>query len=476
MRFAIAAASVLALAGAAAADTIKVPQDQPTIQAGVSAAATGDTVSVSKGVYFENVVVSTAGIRIVGKGAILDGNIAGVDGDCLTINAEDVFVQGITFRNGDSGIVLAANGAVITKCTFQAAGNDGVTGTAGTTSITSCKFLFPSNEAVDLNGTGNLVSKCTVTRGGSYGVRITGDGGRVESCTFTWLADNSAVLVTGNNAVLLKNKASNGDADCFRADGTGALVDGNKGDRNDGRLVQVNGNGAIVQKNSGTYCRGGVFVNGDAAQVLSNKLSNIVATSAIQVDGDGFTVTGNTVSATWDEAPGISANSATVAGGGLIEGNKVSDAGGYGFDMDVITGVTLRNNSATRCGTDDRGGFNISGDDNTLEGLQVTDAEGPGFVVDGDGNDFVSCTVKKAGTDGFRVDGGTGNTFDKCSATSCGGEGFDNGGIGTVLGNSTFSKNRIDVANDVTGGATIPGGLGTVKFTTGGDATQPEVD
>jgi uncharacterized protein YcgI (DUF1989 family) len=80
MRIAIAAAAILAASAAAAADTIRVPQDFGTIQDGVTAAATGDTVSISKGVYFENVVVGTAGIKIVGKGAILDGNISAVDG------------------------------------------------------------------------------------------------------------------------------------------------------------------------------------------------------------------------------------------------------------------------------------------------------------------------------------------------------------------------------------------------------------
>src|SRR5688572_17056260 len=53
---------------------VQVPFDYPTIQAAVSAAQAGDTVLVAPGVYFENVVVSTSGVRLLGGGdAVLDG-------------------------------------------------------------------------------------------------------------------------------------------------------------------------------------------------------------------------------------------------------------------------------------------------------------------------------------------------------------------------------------------------------------------
>jgi hypothetical protein len=477
MRIAVAIAAVGALAASAAAATIRVPQDQPTIQAGVTAAATGDTVSVSKGTYFENVVVSTPGIRIVGKGVILDGNILGTDGDCLTVNAADVTVQGLTFRNGQTHIFVNATGLTVLKCTFQDANGDSINGTCSGGQVISSKFTGMSADGVDLTGDTNTVSKCTLSRSGSRGILLTGNGNRVVSSSFLGMDDSNAVLITGDGAFISKNKASFVDSDCFSVTGNGAVVELNKGDRNDSRLVLVNGNSAVVQKNAGSYCQGGISVNGDNAMILSNKLSNLGSTDGISVVGAAFTVTGNTVATTWDDGDGISADSNAGAGGGLIEGNKVSDTAGWGFNLDTILNVTVRNNSATRTGQDGRGGFNVIGDGNTLDQLKVLDAEGPGIYVEGAANVSTNLSVNKAMTDGIHVGGGAGNSFDRCSATGCGGEGFDNRGTLTVLKNSEFHKNRIDLVNDVNGGATFSAALpASVKFDTGDATTQPEVD
>ena len=82
--------ALLALAAPAAADTLKVPKDFATINEAVAAAVAGDTVSVSKGTYAEQVVVSTSGIKLVGKQAVIDAEYAGA---CLDIQADDVGVE-----------------------------------------------------------------------------------------------------------------------------------------------------------------------------------------------------------------------------------------------------------------------------------------------------------------------------------------------------------------------------------------------
>ena len=53
---------------------LRVPRDYPTIQAALDAAAEGDTVQVKAGIYNENVVVSTSGVKVhASAGVVLDG-------------------------------------------------------------------------------------------------------------------------------------------------------------------------------------------------------------------------------------------------------------------------------------------------------------------------------------------------------------------------------------------------------------------
>ncbi|HQL24654.1 MAG TPA: hypothetical protein PKY95_09575, partial [candidate division Zixibacteria bacterium] len=51
---------------------ITVPTNQPTIQAGIEAAADGDTVSVLPGVYAENINFLGKAVRVIAAGAVTD--------------------------------------------------------------------------------------------------------------------------------------------------------------------------------------------------------------------------------------------------------------------------------------------------------------------------------------------------------------------------------------------------------------------
>jgi len=108
----------------AAANTIRVPEDQPTIQAGIDAAHDGDLVLVSPGVYTENVIIvdkivtlasrfCTTGDEQFIRDTIIDGNGESV----ITVRkhkklaGEETKIIGFTVQNGDDGI--SARGGII---------------------------------------------------------------------------------------------------------------------------------------------------------------------------------------------------------------------------------------------------------------------------------------------------------------------------------------------------------------------------
>lgn len=93
------------------ANRLWVPRHYATIQAAVDAASAGDTIMVAAGIYTENVVISTSGLRLKAIGrAVIDG--AGLTGTgilALGTAAQpvaDVEVSGFEVRGFQRGIVL----------------------------------------------------------------------------------------------------------------------------------------------------------------------------------------------------------------------------------------------------------------------------------------------------------------------------------------------------------------------------------
>lgn len=82
-------------------ETLRAPEDFPTIQGAINAAYPGDTVFVSPGTYYENVVVNKS-LSLVGQdmtNTVIDGNFTG---NVVNITAYNVNVNGFTIRR--SGI------------------------------------------------------------------------------------------------------------------------------------------------------------------------------------------------------------------------------------------------------------------------------------------------------------------------------------------------------------------------------------
>ncbi len=117
----------LALAAVnAQAATINVPADYATIQQAIdAAAASGDTIQVEAGTYYENLTWDTKDIQLIGAGAsvcTVDGNALG---SCLRMDNVPVSarVEGFTFTNGNAahggGICSRASSPSITGNTIS---------------------------------------------------------------------------------------------------------------------------------------------------------------------------------------------------------------------------------------------------------------------------------------------------------------------------------------------------------------------
>jgi len=109
------------------AATIRVPADQPTIQAGIDAAVDGDLVLAAPGIYVENIDFLGKAIELRGKNGpartIIDGAGAGSVVTFDSGESLDSVLAGFTIRNGDAedggGIHCYEASPTIRNCTIR---------------------------------------------------------------------------------------------------------------------------------------------------------------------------------------------------------------------------------------------------------------------------------------------------------------------------------------------------------------------
>lgn len=112
----------LSIAAFCSANTIYVPDDQPTIQAGIDAAVNGDTVIVRPGTYTEKIDFNGKAIVLESKEGAETTVISGSGGFGLVVNfssaeGADTILRGFTIQNGSGwdggGIVCDGASPVI---------------------------------------------------------------------------------------------------------------------------------------------------------------------------------------------------------------------------------------------------------------------------------------------------------------------------------------------------------------------------
>ena len=427
-----AACGLLALLAAPAfAVTRAVPSAFPTIQAAVNAALPGDRIVVAPGVYQEHVVSTNSDLKFIGKNTVWDGTLTnGTAGVCLTATGDNLVVQGFIFRAGASSVAQ-----------------------------------------VQITGTNARVARCSSRGPSARFLRVVGNGAVVDTCTL-YSVNSTAIEIIGDGAVVRKVKARQCDDNVIRVVGARATVtDCLMSLNEDSASISISGTNAVVARNTFLDCDGTITISGTGAVVEKNKL---LGSGNFFVTGDSIVIRGNTVTGAGDDSTGISVSSATPAGGGVIENNKLKNISQTGFVLSCHN-VIVRGNSVTGAGTESgEHAWNISGSGNRLTNNLALGGGTHGFNVTGASNLLVKCTAIDAAADGFNISN-TGNTLLNCIALICTGEGLDNGGTGTTVTGCSFKKNRLDVGNNGTFS-----NLGTFAvantFVTGGPAQLPQVD
>jgi hypothetical protein len=115
-------------------ETVRVPQDRPTIQQAVDAAEPGGVVLISPGVYDEAVTVRTPFVTIRGTDrnrVILDGGFEADDGISV-LGADGVSIENLTVRHFvRNGVVWdRVDGYRASYVTAYSNGDDGILATA----------------------------------------------------------------------------------------------------------------------------------------------------------------------------------------------------------------------------------------------------------------------------------------------------------------------------------------------------------
>ena len=156
---------ILLTTGIAGATMLYVGQEQTysSIQSALDAANTGDIISVSEGTYFENVVIKTNGILLIGNNkekTIIDGKQTG---SVIRIESDNVTVSGFTLLNNggsgkeDAGITIysainnmVANSIILNNtigvAIYSSSNNNIITGNYIKSNYRNGIFLFNSND------------------------------------------------------------------------------------------------------------------------------------------------------------------------------------------------------------------------------------------------------------------------------------------------------------------------------------------
>lgn len=247
----LACAALLVIAGAVAATTIHVPGEEPTIQAGITAASDGDTVLVACDTYYEHNISLKSGVTLMsetgdpscvtidGQGNL--GNVffitsvnsclisgftitggrssfgAGVYGDGSTVTFQGCILSDNIAANGGGGMHWDDGMVTLLDCTFtgnQAEGGGGLHVNYSSAAITGSTFsgndagyggglAFEGGPSLDVIGCTFLENSADATDEGGGGAYVEGGAVQFAECDFQGnVGENGGGLYSYDSVVL----------------------------------------------------------------------------------------------------------------------------------------------------------------------------------------------------------------------------------------------------------------------------------
>ena len=414
-----------ALAAAARADTLHVPQDFGTIQAAVDASHSGDTIEVKSGLYPGDVHIdSLSELTVQAKGKVR------IDGTFIVGLSTNIALNGLQFvANAAPAVTLGfSNGVTLFKCRFvpapstlvaeaQPAGSVLASG-GSTLTVDRCTFKGGSSTRLILGGTGPAtnfdISHCRFDHCGDIGIDLVDASlGTIGNCSFRGLSDTAIRGEQADQVTITHATISDVGKDGIQLAGTTLQVDHTKISGAADKAIDCNGGSRIFDNVIRNAQAGINFADAGTGSVIAGNSVKNCGLLAIGAVADGLVIAGNTLSKDGFAEGGINgAVIALIGDGDFVSGNTITSVGGSGFSS--------------------------TGDALILTGNRVTGAKGDGFELLGDDNLAFSNVALHSGVSGFVLEG-TGEVLVANEASGSGA--FD-------LIDKNSGQNTIDPSND----------------------------
>jgi len=316
---AITLMSVLVVARAQG-ETLLVPQEFPTIQAALDAAAAGDEVRIEGGVYAESVTASLpANVTIRAKGNVrIDATGLG---PALTVDGQDLQVIGLRVIGGTDGIVISGTDALVRgcrvkdvtgrgfvvsgshttleKCRVRDSGGDGIALVGGTVAVVRhCRVADPqgSGFSIAAAAAAAFVFHVRIHRAGVDGLVNNGGGSslnhvRVAKPAGHGIVDAAPLAAVGNSYIFCRAVKPVGDG--ILSTGRGPTLASCRFSRPGGTGIDVAGDQASV-KHCHVKAAGedGLHIGGDQGEWITNRCFGAAGNGYV-LDGTGNTLSLN---------------------------------------------------------------------------------------------------------------------------------------------------------------------------------------